>query len=844
MGSRSFFVVLLMLGTGKGQNLIQNPSFEGDLVGSWDNNGFLMERTSGDRVDGNFALKASYRDRELEGPLQVLNNLKPGSRYEASLYVKLLNDISGDLWQPIKVIMQFTFNETDVGTYFIATRGLCDSSMGWIFLNGSLNAPVRAFTSVKFGIRGPAPFVDFLVDNVSLYEVPENTNWFADSNTNIDKYRKSNASVSFSLPAGVPASAFDVQVRLKKHLFPFGAKVKDTVISQQPTNDYTKFFCNVFNWATVQSYKWKFDKGTRYAPNFNNALSATNALLANGLKVRAQSVFFDVQDNVPDWVLALSGDELRSELDKHLLYMCNITLGKLQHWDVQNEHTHGLYYEEKLLDRNLTKNFFRQMKACDKTTKLFFNDYQAVDIGPSTEEYYQLMKQYLDEGVPVEGLGVEGHVKPYLPLDAALIWKRLDRLGTLPIEIVMSEFDVTADDVVQRADWIEDGMRALFAHPAMTAIIYWCIWDLDCQDANKELIRGSNLEIIEPGQRFICLLKKEWTTNIVRNLASGLNIPFRGFLGDYEVIVRRSGVPIQVERFSLGQGGTSVNIQVTSSTAAVAVVEETDYVPRCVSHRGQQGLGLSSTTSSSSQLTCNYVVSPASGGNEDDETSVSCASGQVMTGCTSFQNDLLWTRKGEKIVIENGVVRCKAYNGRNSPGGVKATARCCSVAGLTCDYRTAGPSSPFDGAQAEAVCPSNTLSIGCSSYSRYPDMDGVYANGTANSCVAQSGNPASTIPAERSGSTAFAACCSAPGMTCLRVSTSMTTLTAGNQQAVVCPTGYIMTSCDYYAADGRAAGARIYETSGVEKCKAFMGDNLPTGSKGVVGTATCCAMTS
>lgn len=46
------------------------------------------------------------------------------------------------------------------------------------------------------------------------------------------------------------------------------------------------------------------------------------------LKVRAQSVFFDVQDNVPDWVLALSGDELRSELDKHLLYMCNITLGK------------------------------------------------------------------------------------------------------------------------------------------------------------------------------------------------------------------------------------------------------------------------------------------------------------------------------------------------------------------------------------------------------------------------------------------------------------------------------------------------------------------------------------
>lgn len=38
------------------------------------------------------------------------------------------------------------------------------------------------------------------------------------------------------------------------------------------------------------------------------------------------------------------------------------------------------------------------------------------------QEYYQLMKQYLDEGVPVEGLGVEGHVKLYQPLDATLIW--------------------------------------------------------------------------------------------------------------------------------------------------------------------------------------------------------------------------------------------------------------------------------------------------------------------------------------------------------------------------------------------------------------------------------------
>lgn len=46
-------------------------------------------------------------------------------------------------------------------------------------------------------------------------------------------------------------------------------------------------------------------------------------------------------------------------------------------------------------------------------------------------------------------------------------------------------------------------------------------------------------------------------------------------------------------------------------------------------------------------------------------------------------------------------------------------------------------------------------SVGCSSFSQYPDMDGVYPDKTENSCIAQSGEPAFTNPAERSGLSAF-----------------------------------------------------------------------------------------
>ena len=39
-------------------------------------------------------------------------------------------------------------------------------------------------------------------------------------------------------------------------------------------------------------------------------------------------------------------------------------------------------------------------------------------------------------------------------------------------------------------------------------------------------------------------------------------------------------------------------------------------------------------------------------------------------------------------------------------------ARCCRGSGLTCDYRQAGPSSPMDGAMAEAACPAGHTPLG------------------------------------------------------------------------------------------------------------------------------------
>nr|KAG5703689.1 hypothetical protein BaRGS_022978 [Batillaria attramentaria] len=557
-----------------------------------------------------------------------------------------------------------------------------------------------------------------------------------------------------TLPTGVQPSEIDLQIDLKKHLFGFGTLVKDIRIKQQPTNAYSKLVFNLFNWATVQTYKWKLQKGNETHPDFSSALEVTDILNSNGLKVRGHSIFWNVEDNIPDWVKAKTNAELPQVLFSHLDYIVNVSLGKLAHWDVQNEHIYSHYYEERLgpAYANLTKDFFRSVKELDPVTKLYYNDFTGVTSGAHTQEMHDLMLEYLSEGVPVEGLGIQGHTKNFTRPDPTMMWKRLDLLGELGLELFMTEFDVGWPEVVQRADWLEDAIRALFAHPKLSGVILWGFLDVDMfLQSNHALVSGEELRFLETGERFACLVKKEWSTHVTKNLAqSGLTFDMRGFQGDYEVIVKKNGVPVQVETFSLGTSPTTVNLQVTTNTAEVQVVEEYDYVPQCISHRARASLGNQTANTTDTQLSCRIAYSAETGLGEDDMAVAKCSADEILTSCSAFHMSKGWTRNGDKIVMENGVATCQVYNGRNSNDGVKAFAMCCKVSGLTCDYRTAGPSSPMDGAQAEATCPSGYTPLG---------------------------------------------------------------LVAGDQKWTSCPAGYQMTGCSAYAESGKGAGAKIFDVA-------------------------------
>ena len=73
----------------------------------------------------------------------------------------------------------------------------------------------------------------------------------------------------------------------------------------------------------------------------------------------------------------------------------------------------------------------------------------------------------------------------------------MDRLGSTGLELMMTEFDLGWPDVLERADWFEDAIRAFFGHPKMKGVILWDFWNETMKEPDHDLVRGQmpNLEV-------------------------------------------------------------------------------------------------------------------------------------------------------------------------------------------------------------------------------------------------------------------------------------------------------------------------------------------------------------
>jgi GH35 family endo-1,4-beta-xylanase len=169
---------------------------------------------------------------------------------------------------------------------------------------------------------------------------------------------------------------------------------------------------------------------------------------------------------------------------------------------------------------------------------LFVNDYGIlVEGGHNANAYLEQIKAILDEGVPIGGIGCQGHSATFLdvPVNPVIAQRNLDRLARfgLPIKITECLFDHTEDPEAQ-AEEMRRILPIYFAHPGVEGILMWGFWE-GLHWHPWAALWKKDWTPTPQGLAWRDLVFKEWWTSASGRADSTGTFKAEAFFGDYEV---------------------------------------------------------------------------------------------------------------------------------------------------------------------------------------------------------------------------------------------------------------------------------------------------------------------
>lgn len=173
------------------------------------------------------------------------------------------------------------------------------------------------------------------------------------------------------------------------------------------------------------------------------------------------------------WLKALGDDELRGALERRGREVTSRYRGRILEYDLNNEMLHGNYYAKRLGD-GIVADMFRWAKAGDPDARLYVNDYGVIT-GGGVGGYVRQIRGFLDAGIPVGGIGVQGHFGG--SVDPGHVKRVLDELARFKLPIKVTEYDANTKDERAKAEALENLYRVAFAHPAVDGVLMWGFWE-------------------------------------------------------------------------------------------------------------------------------------------------------------------------------------------------------------------------------------------------------------------------------------------------------------------------------------------------------------------------------
>ena len=199
--------------------------------------------------------------------------------------------------------------------------------------------------------------------------------------------------------------------------------------------------------------------------NWENADKIANFCRSNGIKLRGHCLMWHAQ--IGEWMYKdekgdlVSKEKLFQNMKHHITAIVERYKDVVYAWDVVNEAIsdggwqggrrgmgeHPSPYRNSPLYQiagdEFIKKAFIYAREADPNVLLFYNDYNAADPG-KRDRIYNMVKSMKEEGVPIDGIGMQGHYNVYGPsmedVDAALT-----KYSTIVKHIHITELDIRAN---------------------------------------------------------------------------------------------------------------------------------------------------------------------------------------------------------------------------------------------------------------------------------------------------------------------------------------------------------------------------------------------------------------
>jgi endo-1,4-beta-xylanase len=252
----------------------------------------------------------------------------------------------------------------------------------------------------------------------------------------------------FDPPTTLRGLAEQIDLRIGTAVIPFDLD----------TPAYTAILAEQFSVVTPgNEMKWGVVEPTRGVFDWSGADRLVAFAEQHGQLVRGHTLLWHNQ--LPDWLTtgvgngSITKSQLMNLLEQHIFTEVGRYKGRIWQWDVANEffldaNPSGINPNDfwiSNLGPGIIPQAFRWAHEADPHALLFYNDYNIAGEDGSnakSDAAFAWLQQMLDQGVPIDGVGNQGHLDTQFGFSGARMTQDLQRFASIGLKVAITEADV------------------------------------------------------------------------------------------------------------------------------------------------------------------------------------------------------------------------------------------------------------------------------------------------------------------------------------------------------------------------------------------------------------------